>query len=230
MAEKLDTTENIDHRTRVGMERRRKMRLRLIESAFVVFSEKSVDLSQIDDVIAQAGVARGTFYNYFRTNAELLSAVGETLSNELISLIEETVGELDDPVEVLATGLRLFLRTASMYPKYAQFMWRAGLNADSAGHLVYTYLPKHIMACVQRGDFKVKDPALTLELLLGMMLAAMHAMSTLPVGNDMPEEAVRHVLMAFGVAEERIATLIGLSLPDISLPQDSLLVSTADQN
>ncbi len=86
------------------------------------------------------------------------------------------------------------------------------------------------MACVQRGDFKVKDPALTLELLLGMMLAAMHAMSTLPVGNDMPEEAVRHVLMAFGVAEERIATLIGLPLPDISLPQDSLLVSTADQN
>ncbi|MEQ3725524.1 TetR/AcrR family transcriptional regulator [Alcanivorax sp.] len=230
MTAKLDPAESVDHRTRVGLERRRKMRLRLIESAFVVFSEKSVDLSQIDDVIAQAGVARGTFYNYFRTNEELLSAVGETLSNELISLIEETVGEIEDPVEILATGLRLFLRTARMYPKYARFMWRAGLNANSAGHLVYTYLPKHILGCVQRGDFKVKDPVITLELLLGMMLAAMHAMSTLSVANDMPEEAVRHALMAFGVAEARISTLIALPLPEISLPRDSLLVKTAGQD
>lgn len=41
-------------------------------------------MSVIDDVIAEAGVSRGTFYNYFRTNTELMAAVGETLADELV--------------------------------------------------------------------------------------------------------------------------------------------------
>ena len=60
----------------------------LSESALLVFAEKGVDVPVIDDVIAAAGVSRGTFYNYFRTNAELLVAAIEELGNELVDMIE----------------------------------------------------------------------------------------------------------------------------------------------
>lgn len=218
--------EVLNHRTRVGMERRQKMRMRLIESAFVVFAKKGVDVSVIDDVIAEAGVSRGTFYNYFRTNSELMAAVGETLSNEIISLIEETVGDLENPVEILATGLRLFLRTAQSYPNYASFVWRAGFNIDAAGHLIYTYLPRHIARSMERGSFQVADVSTALELIIGVMLAAIFSISTRSPTQDYPERMVQHALMALGVSQAEATRLASLPLPSISLSPQSMLAKT----
>lgn len=221
-----EASEALNHRTRVGQERRQKMRLRLIESALLVFSEKGVDVSVIDDVIALAGVSRGTFYNYFRTNSELVAAVGETLSNELVSLIESHVGELEDPVEILATGLRLFLHAAAAYPNFARFLWRAGFNIDAAGHLIYVYLPRHINRCIERGAFQVKDVPTALTVIVGIMLAAIYSQSTQPSEQNYPECMVKHALLALGVATTEAERLTQLPLPAISLPAESLLVKT----
>ena len=70
----LESPVATDHRPRVAAERRARMRRKLVESALLVFAEKGVDASVIEDVIAAAGVSRGTFYNYFCTNGELLAA------------------------------------------------------------------------------------------------------------------------------------------------------------
>ena len=80
----LDAPVPNDHRPRVAAERRARMRRKLVESALFVFAEKGVDASVIEDVIAAAGVSRGTFYNYFRTNAELLAAAINELGNEVV--------------------------------------------------------------------------------------------------------------------------------------------------
>ena len=69
----LESSALPDHRTRVAAERRARMHRKLVESALLVFAEKGVDASVIEDVIAAADVSRGTFYNYFRTNGELLA-------------------------------------------------------------------------------------------------------------------------------------------------------------
>lgn len=69
-----------DHRTGVGLERRARMRQRLIEAAPPVFAEMGPEVAQIDDVIRLAGVSRGAFYNYFRSTNELLRAAVDALS------------------------------------------------------------------------------------------------------------------------------------------------------
>lgn len=225
MTQKIMSTEpQADHRTRVGNERRKKMRLRLIESAFVVFAEKGVDVSVIDDVIAVAGVSRGTFYNYFKTNGELMAAVGETLSNEVVDLIESTVGDLENPLEILATGLRLFLHTAKRYPRFADFLWRAGFNSDAGGQLIYAYLPRHIIRSIEHGKVGVQDPAQALEVIVGITLAATFGISNRKPGDNYPELMVKSSLQALGVAESDAEMLVSQSLPKIDLPEDSLLV------
>ena len=213
----------IDHRTRVGIERREKMRRRLVESAFKVFSEKGVDASVIDDVKKEAGVSRGTFYNYFKTNNELLAAVGSDLSNELINCIESIVGDYDDPIKRLSTGLRLFLRTAEKYPLLAQFFWRAGFNSISTDHLMFIYLPKHIDAGIKSGEIKSKDIMTALEVLAGISLSAMFAFSNRKPGEGYPEEMVKHILLGLGIPKRKITSCISIELPEISFPEDSLL-------
>ena len=60
------------------------MRTRLIESALLVFAHRVVEASVIDKVITAAKVSRGTFYNYFRTNEDLLTAVAEAVGNQML--------------------------------------------------------------------------------------------------------------------------------------------------
>jgi AcrR family transcriptional regulator len=81
------------------------MRVRLIEAALHVFAEKSADAAVIDDVIKAAGVSRGTFYNYFRTNEELMAAVLHAVGDEILGLIEAAIAAHEDPAERLAHGL-----------------------------------------------------------------------------------------------------------------------------
>jgi AcrR family transcriptional regulator len=93
-----------DHRTRTAELRREQMRRRLIESAIIVFAEHGVSSAVIGQVIATAGVSRGSFYNYFRTNEELSDAVCMELAGELVAHAEAALTEDMVPETALAVG------------------------------------------------------------------------------------------------------------------------------
>ncbi|WP_300427612.1 TetR/AcrR family transcriptional regulator [uncultured Thalassolituus sp.] len=221
------TEQTVNHRTRVGQERREKMRRRLLESALGVFAEKGIDGTVIDDFISAAGVSRGTFYNYFKTPSDLVTAIGELLSNELVHLIEEHVEGMDNPSEILATGLRLFLKTTHERPTLARFFWRAGFNINATGHLIYQYLPVHIGRALENRSIKAADIPSALEVIVGIMLATMFAYSNRQTDAHYSEQMIAHCFRALGVDEKEITRLLTLSLPDITLPEDSMLQSLA---
>ena len=95
----------------------------------------------IEDVIAAAGVSRGTFYNYFRTNAELLVAAIQALGNEVVDLVESRVKAFPSPAARLFTGLRLYMDMARRYPLFARFIARVGPQSIGPDALVYMYIP-----------------------------------------------------------------------------------------
>ena len=119
-----------DHRTRTAAQRRERMRARLVESALTVFAKRGVGASVIKEVIAVAGVSQGTFYNYFRTDEDLLVAVAEELSNEVVQRIEAEVLRYDDPAARIATDVRLYLDMARDFPLLARFIVRTGIHAQ----------------------------------------------------------------------------------------------------
>lgn len=85
-------------------ERRRE----LLDAAREVFVEKGFGAASIDDIVARAGVARGTFYLYFQDKR----AVFEALVDEFLSRISECVKSIDlapgaaPPVEQLRANIR----------------------------------------------------------------------------------------------------------------------------
>jgi AcrR family transcriptional regulator len=217
---------NSQHRSRVGAERRQRTRLRLVESALEVFAEKGVDATVIEDVIASAGVSRGTFYNYFRTDAELLAAVGEEVGNDTVRRIEFVVGTLPDPAERLAQGLRLCLHLARKYPLFARFFSRAGFNAIGPGHLMFEYVPRHVQEAVAAKRMDVPDVRTAVDLLAGVALSAVNAIATRPVAKTYPENIVLLLLLGLGMTRSSAQKLVAAPLLPIDLPADSLLVRT----
>lgn len=117
-----------DHRTRVGLERRERMRDRLIEAATLVFAEMGPEAAQIDDVIRQAGVSRGTFYNYFRSTDALLHAAVDALSGEMVALVEASSDDTARPDERFADSVKAFIDLATRHPLLLDFVSRLGVS------------------------------------------------------------------------------------------------------
>ena len=150
----LESSVFPDHRPRVAAERRARMHRKLVESALLVFAEKGVDASVIEDVIAAADVSRGTFYNYFRTNGELLAAAIQELGNELVEHIEDRVKSISSPAARVFTGLRLYMDAARRFPLFARFVARIGTQAIGPENLVNAYIPVHIAEAVETGRIR----------------------------------------------------------------------------
>ena len=66
-------------------------RERLIQTAIGLFRQAGIRATGIDLLLAQAGVAKMSLYSHFRSKEDLVIAVIDTQSNQLISALEEAV-------------------------------------------------------------------------------------------------------------------------------------------
>lgn len=216
-------SEPVDHRPRVNAERRAKMRRRLIEAAMLVFAEKGIERSQIDDVMKAADVSRGGFYGHFRSMPELLGAIGAELGNETMSLIEERVLEIPDPAERIAYGLLAYLQFAQTYPQFARFIAAAGANVSNPHNLVYEYLPPHIEAGHEAGRFDVHSTEVAVDLIAGTMLVAVIRIAAERATDAYCSGVIAGILMGMGMNKASARKLSVLKVKLIEPPADSLL-------
>ncbi|KJK14001.1 TetR family transcriptional regulator [Burkholderiaceae bacterium 16] len=199
------------------------MRKRLIESAMIVFAQRGIGASVIPDVIAAAGVSQGSFYNYFRTNDDLLAAVSDALSHDMVQMIESVVGNIEDPALRVATGIRLYLHLARSYPVVAQFLSGTGLSLVGKKSAVYEHLPSDIKEGLKRGTFDDASADVALDMVAGAGLIAVHRMAKGRTTRDYPERIVQAVLRSIGVPASSAAQLTSAPLPKLVPPPESPL-------
>lgn len=219
-----------DFRTRVAAEKRERMRTRLIEAAMEVFSAKGLDATVIDDLIEQAQVSRGTFYNYFRTTDEVMAAVLQAVGNELLSLVDLAIVDRPDPAERLACGVRMVLHTARHFPHVGRFISRVGV-VRSLDHLpALGYLLRDLVASIETGRFNLADPMLGLDLVVGTTSAALFSLSMrTDLTDDYPQEITFHILLGLGMTRAAARKLVEKPIQAVQLPPESLLVRTRPQ-
>jgi AcrR family transcriptional regulator len=81
----------------------------LIAVARENFTEHGYAATSIDDIIQQAGVARGALYHHFAGKEALFRAVYETVENEVIARVMEAAASQTSPWDAVRAGLSAFL-------------------------------------------------------------------------------------------------------------------------
>lgn len=218
-----------NHRTRVAAERREKTRARLLESALLVFSEKGPEAAVIEDVIALAGMSRGSFYNYFRTNEDLLEAVAAEISNELLRLIDPVVQLHVDPVARVASGTRLLLHAVRKYPLLGAFLARLQLPTARVQIQGIEFLARDLEAGIAQGRFTCA-PRIAVDLVVGVMFGAASFLTLERLPKDYPEAIVKAMLQGLGVDEEAAGHAVTLPLSAIRLDDKSILKRTLERS
>lgn len=214
-----------DHRARVGEERRARMRARLVQGAMRVFARKGVDASVIEDVIAEAGVSRGTFYNYFSSTEDLMAAIDDELGRDLLDVVELRVTEVSGGAARLALGIQLFLGVARDCPLFGRLVARNGLQKTGPGGLIHRHMPAHIRAGTADGDFLPLPLDVALDLIAGAAIAGLARMMRGEAAPDHPAQIVAGILRALGMQAEAARRLADRSAPPLVLPEGSLLGS-----
>jgi AcrR family transcriptional regulator len=81
----------------------------LIAVARESFTERGYAATSIDDIIQQAGVARGALYHHFAGKEALFRAVYEAVEGEVFSRVMEAAASQASPWEAVRAGLSAFL-------------------------------------------------------------------------------------------------------------------------
>ena len=74
-----------------------------------LFAERGYAGVGTEEIVARAGVTRGALYHHFADKKDLFRAVHEELEQELVASIGEQIAGIEDPWELVVTGVRAFL-------------------------------------------------------------------------------------------------------------------------
>jgi AcrR family transcriptional regulator len=192
-----------DHRPRIARDRRERTKARILESALAIFAEKGPDAPRIDDFVRAAGIARGTFYNYYRSTDELLEATSHVLEDALIKSISIELNRLEDPLDRLAAGIRLWLRKAQEDAVWCRFTVRVRRRASG----VERELGNDLRNAMRAGLIRTVDPKVARDLVVGTILEAMNRMINDSVAPTYTQHVAHSILLGLGADKRRAKSL-----------------------
>src|SRR5271166_3378348 len=109
---------NLMRRAEIGQEKRARTRAQLVAAACTLFSTRPSASVTIDDLVHEAGVAKGTFYVHFDDMHALTSAVADKLIRAFDDLLQPQRVATSDPLVRIALGCNAFIERALEEPAW----------------------------------------------------------------------------------------------------------------
>lgn len=145
----------------------------ILRGAAAIFAQDGYEGASMSRIAAQAGVSKGTLYNYFESKADLFATyVHAECRSSLAVVFEDVCGNPDPAATLRGIGLRLqrlmfspegltiyrvVLAEAAKFPELAQTFYDAGPA------MAIAYLSRWLQAQAAIGCLRVPDPVLAAE-------------------------------------------------------------------
>lgn len=213
---------NLDHRVRVGAQRRQAMQDRLLICGLKLAAEKSIHEISIDEIISLVGVSRGTFYKYFNSTQNLYSVLAIKIANEAVVFFDSLVPEFSDAAQIVATRTRLALRFVVNNPLLARLLLQIEWPFKDPGMVVFKGFERDIRLGIKQRSFAQVPIDIATSLLIGGVLGAVDVMikKTSTNSKGYEDKVVFHILLGLGVEPnlaQEYSTMPLPALPDLPI-------------
>jgi len=182
-------------------------REQLLRCAKVVFAERGYHAAGVADIIAAAGVARGTFYLYFLGKREIFDAILDGLLADIDSRIAviETGPSASPPLVQLRANIERVMSLILEDPHLVMIVLfqAAGLDPEARDKLDGFYrgvrkkLESALRTGMRQGLVRPCDPRITAAAILGALQGVVAQAARSRQGYDL--EAIVDELLAFGL-------------------------------
>jgi AcrR family transcriptional regulator len=197
----------IEPRTR-GHRKREKTRRQLINAGLRMLAEKGEALTVLD-VVTEADVSNGTFYNYFLDRDALVDALAEHL---LLTLAVTAAREpISDPALRFAVASARVLRRTQEDATWGRVVLRL-VNRPSVHESIDRYLREDLAEGLAQGRFDTGPDDATLDQVLGLLIMTIRRIVEGHAQADAPLRSVERGLRALGVSQDEAGSLAAAAL------------------
>lgn len=161
-------------------ERQEDTRRKLLAAAAEAVGEFGYSGASVGKITAMAGVAQGTFYNYFESQEDLFNQLLPSMGNELIEFIRERVSPESESLKREELGFRAFFAFLESKPAFYRVLNDAEAFApkayrDHMANMARGYT-RALEKAAQKGELRGFEPH-ELEVLVYILLSARNYLS-----------------------------------------------------
>jgi len=187
----------------------------MLAAGFELLAERPIDAIAIDEVVARAGVAKGSFFNHFTDKPGFANAIGGAVRAELEERVTDANASVTDPVARLAGGMRVAVDFALRERKRAIVMLRGLELSTGIDHDLNRGIRADIEAVLAAGLARKESARSGVRYWLGLCQIAM-----LNAIERQPERAA---------AAERLREMLVLGLCGLGIAEDAAQAAARDQ-
>jgi len=154
----------------------------LLEAAIKMFQKSGFQMTRVSDIVAEAGVAQGTFYNYFRSKEEIFREICNDFIVQLQTLFVEKAEHLFDGESSREVVVNLHQVIRDLFLIYrdnlnvAELLFREGIGNgglfkeiyESIFSLFLELIEEQAKKAIDKGFIKFEDPEIASVFLFGM--------------------------------------------------------------
>ncbi|MGX9943194.1 TetR/AcrR family transcriptional regulator [Bradyrhizobium denitrificans] len=199
-------------RAEIGREKRARTRAQLIAAASALFARQAVEAVTVDDVIREAGVAKGTFYVHFEDLHALIVSVADELVATIDELLQPVRLSIEDPALRIAYGCSCFIDKALSDPAWAGLAARMASTTAKGGEVARRRLYEDLKRHAKRLPPGSASAELSLEIVVGILLQVLGAIAEGRLSSRHREEALAAILRAIGLDVRQVKSVL-TSLP-----------------
>jgi len=142
-----------DRNPKIRGGRRDRTRQALIDAGERLIAKSSVSAVSIDEIVAEANVAKGTFYNHFADKDELFTAIVDFVREEVHSHITEETKALTDPARKIARSFCVGLRYQLDHRERVLFLMHSRFSVRPLQDPVETGIVAYVSEGIASGRF-----------------------------------------------------------------------------
>ncbi len=204
----------ISRRPEADLARREKTRARLISAAARVIAQLGRSKATIDDFISAAGVARGTFYNYFPTREHMIDALWAHLGRAPFVEIHERCGKIEDPAFRLLAETKLVIARTAIDDAWGWLIYSLSGDEEDVNEDLLTFPLPTLEAGVAQARFRVGDINAARDGVVAMVRRGMLAVLCGRGSAEYQKAILEMMLLSLGIAKKEIAVLLNKEIPE----------------
>ena len=107
---------DLARRAQIGQEKRARTRAALVTAAKSLFALRSIESVTIDEIVAEAELAKGTFYTHFDDLDALTAAVADELVAAFDDLMQPARLAIADPLDIIIVMMTIMTIRGYFFP------------------------------------------------------------------------------------------------------------------
>ena len=191
------------------LRKRERTRRKLVLAAVQVIADNGLAAATTGQIAEAADVTSVTFYNYFKSKAEIVKAVGLFIAETLRERSAPSRTALATAAERMAAGCLRYLHLAELSPGFATLIVEVAEAEPEFLELISSFVKQELRQGIRDKDFFPQSEAVAIDLLVGAVILGMRRIARGMAPRSYRADITLAILRGLGLSSIKASRIVG---------------------